>query len=192
MRERDTEWIMKIFTEMAIQINHSLPLAIDLVGELTRIRSANDKDAESPPRKRYRKGLGGAVRVQQGSIQVPFAFGAGDGLPVRFGKVPTLGELNLSGRKKTAIEETVGFERILRQRVVQSPLCQGAVPCFAKKLGMDVRAKPVTRRFRVGSSEFLPGEGAFFDPFRQFPGQMHSGNLVFFKNPLVGLSLIHI
>ena len=158
MRERDTEWIMKIFTEMAIQINHSLPLAIDLVGELTRIRSANDKDAESPPRKGYRKGLGGAVRVQQGSIQVPFAFGAGDGLPVRFGKVPTLGELNLSGRKKTAIEETVGFDRILRQRVVQSPLCQGAVPCFAKKLGMDVRAKPVTRRFRVGSSEFLPGE----------------------------------
>jgi len=64
MRERDTEWIMKIFTEMAIQINHSLPLAIDLVGELTRIRSANDKDAESPPRKGYRKGLGGAVRVQ--------------------------------------------------------------------------------------------------------------------------------
>ena len=186
MYERDTEWIMKIFTEMAIQINHSLPLAIDLVGELTRIRSANDKDAESPPRKGYRKGLGGAVRVQQGSIQVPFAFGAGDGLPVRFGKVPTLGELNLSGRKKTAIEETVGFERILRQRVVQSPLCQGASHALPRSSAWMSR-QPVTRRFRVGSSEFLPGEGAFFDPFRQFLTRCTREIWYFFKNPLVGI-----
>ena len=80
-----TEWIMKLFAVMAIQIDFSLSLTVYFVSEFSSIRSTNHKDAKRPPRKGHRKGLGGAVRVQQGSIQVPFAFGAGDGLPVRFG-----------------------------------------------------------------------------------------------------------
>ena len=119
-----TEWIMKLFAVMAIQIDFSLSFTVYFVSELSRIRSAHHKDAEGSSGKGDRKGLGGAVRVQEGSIQVPFAFGARNIFPVRFGKTPPLGELNLSRRKKAAMEKAVGFDRILRERVVKSSLCQ--------------------------------------------------------------------
>ena len=53
-----TEWIMKLFAEMAIQIDFSLSLTVYFVSELSRIRSAHHKDAEGPSGKGHRKGLG--------------------------------------------------------------------------------------------------------------------------------------
>ena len=113
---------MKLFAVMAIQIDFSLSLTVYFVSELSRIRSAHHKDAEGPSGKGDRKGLGGAVRVQEGSIQVPFAFGARNIFPVRF-ENSTLGRVEFVG-EESGHGKAVGFDRILREKVVESSLCQ--------------------------------------------------------------------
>ena len=74
--------------------------------------------------------------------------------PVR--KSSNLGRVELVGAKKQPLKKLL-VEILRRKRVVQSPLCQGAVPCFAKKLGMDgIAISRFTGGFQGGFLQFLP------------------------------------
>ena len=98
--------------------------------------------------------------MQQGSIKYRLRLESGM-VSQSIRKSSNLGRVELVGRKKTAIEETVGFERILRQRVVQSRFAEGRSHVQEARHGCPCSRYP---EVSGGFLEFLPGEGAFFDP----------------------------